>query len=212
MRIVGLVGRAGSGKDYMASILQRALDFMPLALADALKVKCAVEYGVPIGAMYGDNRPGYVRTLLQRVGTDEVREKFDEDYWWRTLDAWMSVLTMRMGTASFVVPDVRFKNEAVWVMERGGIVIRLCGRGREMTEGQTAHRSEAESDTIDPHTTIDNGPSFSREIRPGEVLAEAEMRMLSAVVEHFGIPIKKPALLTKAFDAAVAQRNHMAGR
>ena len=215
MRIVGLVGRAGSGKDYMASILQRALRYTPLALADALKVKCVVERGVPLEHFYGDNRPSTARDILQRVGTDEVREQFDEDYWWKTLDAWMSVLAMRLGTASFVVPDVRFLNEAQWIWERKGIVIRLTGRGRAVTVEQNTHRSEMESDRVAADVDIANGPDQSREIRPGECIAQAEWKMLEAVTRHFAPDCFSPdnsKLLALALDSAQAQRDEMAGR
>lgn len=62
-----------------------------------------------------------VRRLLQVWGT-EYRRWQDEDYWVKALRAW---LACREPGENVVVDDVRFRNEAELIHERGGLLVRL---------------------------------------------------------------------------------------
>ena len=157
VKIVGLTGKAGSGKDHMAKVLHAGLDFYPLALADQLKVNLHVMEGYAMESMYGQRRRKIMRTRMQRYGTDEMKPKHGEDVWCRYLGSWFRVLKDRWGIDRFVIPDVRFAVEAKWIKSRGGIVIRVDGLEREdMTATQRKHRSETEMETIQPYAIVDN--------------------------------------------------------
>ena len=157
MKIVGLTGKAGSGKDHMASLLHKHLEFYPLALADQLKVNLHAEEGTAMDRLYGQHRSKRARTRMQQYGTDEMKPIHGEDIWCRYLGGWFRVLKNRWGIDRFVIPDVRFTVEADWIKSRGGIVVRVDGLEREdMTATQRKHRSETEMETIQPYAIVDN--------------------------------------------------------
>lgn len=157
MKIVGIAGKAGSGKDFMAKLLQEQMDFFPLALADQLKINLHVLEGYGLDKLYGQHRSSLARSRMQKYGTDEMKPLHGEDVWARFLLAWVNVLRRRGDIERFVVPDVRFTVEAEWITRVGGIVIKLEGRERDdMTKAQRRHRSETELEAIEPYAIVHN--------------------------------------------------------
>ncbi len=61
LKIVGLTGKAGSGKDHMGRLLWDHLKFLPVSFADALKGQLMVEEGFEFEHMYGQDRPSHAR-------------------------------------------------------------------------------------------------------------------------------------------------------
>ncbi len=100
---------------------------------------------------------------MQRYGTEECRGCYGDNVWCRVLGAWLRTWNERWGLRRFVVTDVRFPNEADWIREHGGLVVKLYGRGRKLTAEQRAHPSEAGVDAITPDLAIDNSPENSVE-------------------------------------------------
>lgn len=108
MVIIGLSGRAGSGKDHIAQLLAKTYNFKVFSFAHALKLE-----GVAHGFSYEEvfvTKPPHVRTWLQEYGVQRRGE--DPEHW--IVKAFQ--ITRVMGWERVVFADVRFPNEAVACM------------------------------------------------------------------------------------------------
>lgn len=131
-KVIGVSGLMGSGKDYVAlNLLKPALgpNVLILALADHFKVQICSHELVPFEKVFGDARDEETRKKLQRAGTEEGRLKIRESVWIDTLECWMRLHGAR-GVDTFIVTDVRFRNEVEWIKSLGGHVIRLVAPAR----------------------------------------------------------------------------------
>lgn len=160
--LIGLVGKKGSGKDTVADFLIDRFNFMKIAFADPLKKVLQVLFLLEDRQLHDpkykemvDDRWGMSpRQMMQMMGTDIVRAKFGEDFWLKHMD-----YTLKQHETKFIViSDVRFKNEAEWVRNNGGILIRL----RTETDNLTldTHQSECELDEISTDYEILNDKSL----------------------------------------------------
>lgn len=127
MKLIGLTGQAGSGKDHTYGVIR---DLFPdlaverLAFADNLKADIEKALGaLPFDFPALREKPytPTVRSLLQWWGTD-LRRSQDEDYW---INLASKVLDETTYADIVCITDVRFTNEAAWVRERGGIVVEV---------------------------------------------------------------------------------------
>lgn len=123
--LIGIAGLARSGKSTAAQVLVEAFGYTSLPLAD--KVRQAAYALNPLVAdrvslqqvvdhygwegVKGSAYAGEVRRLLQRMGTEVGRELLGEDIW---------IDQVQLDAGRVVIPDVRFINEAQWVLSRGG--------------------------------------------------------------------------------------------
>lgn len=128
VEIIGLSGKARSGKDYLAKNVIVPLGFLPLALADHFKVDAVVKRGAPIHEVFFGEKSPRTRRLLQLLGTEKGRNKMGEDVWCKHLEVWIARLSSQ-GVRRFVITDVRFPNEVDWIHSLGGKVYRVTGRG-----------------------------------------------------------------------------------
>jgi CO dehydrogenase nickel-insertion accessory protein CooC1 len=110
VEIIGLLGHQGVGKNYIAEkILPKLLpnkNTVVLAFADHFKIDCISKYGAEYDKVYGE-KDFKTRKLLQKVGTEEGRNKYGDDIWIKTLDNWIKTLNSR-GVERFIISDVRF--------------------------------------------------------------------------------------------------------
>lgn len=161
--IVGLSGYARSGKDTVAAHLVKEHGFTRLAFADPMrealyrlnpKVNVADVQGVHLATAVDGLGWEQVkvdsedtRTLLQRFGTEVVREMFGESFW---VD-----YTMHLAEShdKVVISDVRFKNEAEAIKAAGGVVWRVERPGTGAVNG---HSSENDLDEYEFDLTINN--------------------------------------------------------
>lgn len=150
MIIIGLTGKAGSGKDE--TVIQYFKREHPLAqkiaLADAVKHSAAAFFKEPISMFYeskdeiSEQWGISYREMLQKLGTDFARNLIHEDFWVQMLD------TKLKGIPSSIelvfVPDVRFDNEADWVHHMGGAVVEVVRQVESnLTEEEQTHASES---------------------------------------------------------------------
>lgn len=161
--LIGLTGRAGSGKDTIADILVSRHGFKKIALADPMKRFCREIFGFTDEQLWGPsekrNEPDprwdglTPRKALQMLGTEWGRA-MHPDVWVRRLIVEWS----RLGD-SVVVPDVRFQNELEAIRAAGGHVVRVTGHVVSALEGGVpGHVSESGVEGAD--ATIDNSGSI----------------------------------------------------
>lgn len=153
MIILGLTGRAGCGKDTVADILVRDHGYKRIAFADPLR---AMAYDLnpivdwhgraPVRLQHVVDREGWdiakriypeVRGILQRVGTDMVRNHVSPTFW---VDRAMEILATAEPDSKWAVTDCRFANEAK-AIEDVGWVIEISRPGVTPLPGN--HASEA---------------------------------------------------------------------
>lgn len=128
--LVGLTGLAGCGKDTLASLVE-VDGWTKVAFADALKDIC-IKY---LGLSYDDayTQEGKMRfnefwgmtnrEILQRVGTDALRNGFNKDVWVKILE--LKVKQMLSDGKKVIIADCRFDNEAEMVLRLGGIMLEI---------------------------------------------------------------------------------------
>lgn len=140
MRIIGLSGKAGAGKDTVAKMIAEAnvggsTFFCPFARA--LKEK-AREMG------WNGEKDTNGRVLLQYMG---VRERQDDPRYW-IKRAFKTIDSFHDKDALVLITDVRFVNEAEAILKRGGQVWRVERPEYEngLSEEAKAHSSETELD------------------------------------------------------------------
>jgi hypothetical protein len=145
MILIGLSGGAGVGKTHLINHYLRKWGYYDAPLADELKVR-AVAQGV---ASYEDaffHKPPSVRKWLQEEGTERGRDVYGENIWCNTLLTRLRRAAATWGLQRFVVSDVRFPNEVNFVLDNGGIVLRIEAPQRYalngMSEEARQHRSE----------------------------------------------------------------------
>lgn len=149
--LVGLVGKARSGKDTVADYLvaKRGDEFKELwadkvALADAVKKTASYVFDVALENFYNGEKEqiqshvnASPRQLAQFLGTESFRDIFGE---W----VWVAYLHRKIRNSltvadAVVVTDMRFENEVRWICEQGGIVVYI---EREAAPEVSAHSSE----------------------------------------------------------------------
>lgn len=156
IRVIGLCGRAGSGKSTVARMLVNAYCAVPIGLADYFKVPAVAIDKLPAQEVFGPlGKSATTRHFLQQRGTEQGRDVNGDDHWIRHLDAHLYRL-QEMGVKRVVVDDVRFLNESEFIRNLPcGEVWRITGRGG--LEGEAAqHRSERDIDAIQATFTLDN--------------------------------------------------------
>ncbi|ROR95479.1 hypothetical protein EDD28_0032 [Salana multivorans] len=162
--IIGLAGAKRSGKTSAANYLAARHGFRIMCFADPLRdILGGLDPIIPGGATQGGYQrlsealreaggwegikgsPFYweVRGLLQRLGTEAGRMVLGQDIWVDALESRIAG-AVEMGEDRFVIPDVRFPNEMDRLLDMGGSVYRLVGRG----VGNDPHPSERALDGI----------------------------------------------------------------
>lgn len=148
--LIGLCGNAGVGKDTFAE--QLAFYRLDLhSFAYALKDACEALFGIPLGDFtdqdwknrtvpYWDKSP---RELAQYFGTEICREHFGVDFWIKRLEYTFINCYPAPEEVKAVITDVRFNNEAQWILNRGGILVHLTRPGCNGNVGIPNHASEA---------------------------------------------------------------------
>ena len=160
--IIGISGKAGSGKDTAAKMLEvlyanpdisyedfanrkykNFADIQVVHFADILKETVQVLFA--IGEWETNTQEGKrvtvdwigktVRELLQEVGQG-LRDAIDPDLWVKALFA------NTEDWANIIIADVRYPNELEAIKERGGILLRIDRKGA----GAGDHSSETALD------------------------------------------------------------------
>jgi hypothetical protein len=149
--IIGISGVARSGKSTLANIFFKKLMYHERSFGKAVKETCQTMFGFTNQQLYGeekediDPRWGFTpRYALQLVGTDIGRNQIDPDIWVKS--TLLDVDRFRPLSDKWIFSDVRFRNEAISIHRRGGIVVRIEREGAHATGGIDNHASEDLSD------------------------------------------------------------------
>lgn len=139
--IIGIAGRARSGKDTVANFIVAAIGGYRYSFADPIRAMLA-PLGVDMNDPFWQERKEEPipalgvspRRMMQTLGTEWGRQLIHPDLW--VIMAHQRLLSNGPG---MVVSDVRFENEAAWVRKHGGRIIHVI---RPDTKAVEAHVSE----------------------------------------------------------------------
>lgn len=145
MRLVGITGRAGVGKNTVASLVPGA---EVIGLADPIYRGLATMLGIDERELRDRARKEAPvewlgrspRTLLQTLGTEWGRDTVRADVWLLLAERRIQELD-RAGASAVVVADVRFANEAEMIRRLGGQVWEVRRSGQSIGDAG-GHSSE----------------------------------------------------------------------
>lgn len=159
--ILGITGRARSGKDSFAEMLAEELfnitqrKFVLMAYAHELKLRVQKDFDLSYEQLWGSEKEeedkrypkedGFwsAREILQFFGTECMRA-IDNDFWVKHL---FRVIEEK-GYKDVIVTDVRFPNEADPIVKHEGYIIKLERKSKDEIHGST-HASEVSMDNYE---------------------------------------------------------------
>lgn len=177
MKVVCISGKAQHGKDTTAGMMKTVLESMGHTVliahyGDLVKYVCRTFFG------WNGEKDAYGRSLLQKVGTDIVREQ-RPNFW---VDFIKDLLSMFPNEWDFVlIPDSRFPNETDGLKQAGFNVIHLRVRRENfespLTTEQQNHPSETALDHVVPDFLIVNDGT----------LEDLYNKVCNLVVDRYGV-------------------------
>ena len=166
VKVIGIAGGARTGKDLAAKYLELR-GFSAIALAEPMKYAMNSFAG---GEILKCGKPP--RVIWQQFGT-EIGRRIDAELWIKLLAARIVAASQFCGIAKFVVPDVRFLNEAAAIRSWGGRIIELR---RDAAEKVEDHASEQEVKQISGDYVIHNNGTV-RELMAEMAAAVRELKL-----------------------------------
>ena len=147
LKLIGITGKARSGKDTLARVFVEDHGFRRMAFADPVKLATAIVFGYPLEYAFSDafklaESPYWRltgREMLQRLGTEAIRGEFGDDHWIRR---WMLDYVQIKDATSVVVSDVRSESEAEAIRALGGMIIHLHRNNAGLSGKEAEHSSE----------------------------------------------------------------------
>ncbi len=182
--LLSLSGKIFSGKDTVAALIQKATSagttigamhyrgkskWQIKKYAGKLKQVVSLLIGCTLEQLEDQNfKSSYnatfgmtVREILQKVGTEAMREGFHKNVWVESLFADYNSYSARGSDYEFeksfwIITDTRFPNEYKAIEERGGLMINVV-RGNSDSDD---HASETSLDGFEFHEIIENNGSL----------------------------------------------------
>ncbi|MBD2769572.1 hypothetical protein IC235_16915 [Hymenobacter sp. BT664] len=157
IRLIGMSGRRGSGKDTVARLLQRQQperNWQIRSFGDSIKAVCAALTGEDVAPYYSQKGKAQIVPVFQRTRGEMLQQVGQALRAWEPL-VWVDAFFARLPpNANVLVPDVRFPNEADLIRARGGLMLRI--------EGDPLHqRGDGTRDDNHPsETALDDYPHF----------------------------------------------------
>lgn len=130
--VIGITGKARSGKDTVAEMILTEYGGYRYSLADPIRAMLKAGLGIDMNDLYWQERkeepiPAFggksPRQMMQWLGTEWGRQLVHDDLW-------ITLATQQLANrgAGMIVPDVRYENEARWV-RRFGLLIHIVRPG-----------------------------------------------------------------------------------
>ena len=180
LQIIGITGKAGSGKDTVANYFIDSKNYIKLTFGGAVKDIVQIITGWSRDMIEGQtvesrelretvvhqNYNMNCRQLMQFVGTDLFRNNLDQNVWINIVNDKVKklILDINSGTQTLkhvkgiIISDVRFDNEAQFIKSIGGTIVKI---NRNVAIESSNHQSErgisiATDYVIENNTTIDD--------------------------------------------------------
>ena len=170
MKVLCISGKAGSGKDTLANLVQNVLfdvyeeECVIVHYADMLKHICKDYF------FWDGNKDAKGRRMLQEVGTDIFR-KMDNDYWVKIVIPIIKAIGEYNDIKYVIVPDCRFRNEIDWLVNNFDTIHVRVIRPSSLTGQLSEHVSETDLDGVTPDYYIDNSGAVADLYPPAVTLS-----------------------------------------
>src|SRR3990167_4771395 len=126
--IIAFGHHARSGKSTASEYISKHYNFKQIAFADSLKQICKIIFNFSDEQLYGklkeiedEHWRLSPREVMQIVATDLFRDGFDKDIWiksaFRKINSEPNV--------DWVISDLRFVNEAKYIKQQNGLLVKL---------------------------------------------------------------------------------------
>ena len=146
--LIGLAGKARTGKDTAARYLAAHLSLISYAFADPLKQALADMFHLTVAQLEGAEKEQPLpwlgkapRELMQLLGTEWGRDLVHPQLWLLLAEQNLHRLAEHnQAMQGVVIRDVRFNNEADWVRSKGGVILHIT---RADAAAVTMHPSES---------------------------------------------------------------------
>jgi dephospho-CoA kinase len=149
--VIGLYGKMQSGKSTVAKAMTKGFGFVELAFATALKDMLIKAKICNYNEVYRD-KTEYSREMLQKIGTDLVRNQIDYNFWCTEMSKSIKDMYVH-GLQKIVVSDIRFQNEYDLIKKTfHGAIVKI----ERDTGIENDHISETLMDSFIPDYTIKN--------------------------------------------------------
>jgi hypothetical protein len=186
--LIGLAGKASSGKDTVADYFVKNYGFKKISLAEPLKRIVKDVFVLDDFTVY--NRVAReqplsqwnnwsVRKLLQFIGTELFRKNIDENVWVKSL----LFRVQNDLNNNYVVPDCRFPNEIEYLKNNfeDFLSIKTIRQGCNGQVGLSNHESEA-YDLITDYTINNDGTLEELWIKADDIFKTAKLKKSKEVV------------------------------
>lgn len=149
MSIIGISGKAGSGKDQVGKFIKQKATYHWEVKKFAYRVKQITSLMTGVSMELLEHQKGKqmtlpewgmtVREFLQKLATEAIRENLHEDAWVLSLfSEYISDIDSK-----WIITDLRFKNELKFLKSKDAITLRIERPGIPTMD----HRSETDLDT-----------------------------------------------------------------
>lgn len=160
--IIGFSGRKGSGKSFFSSYLVKTYGFKELSFAGPLKKGLKHIFNLTEEQLTDPiKKEEFIprlnaspRQLMQWMGTDVIREEFNNKFsyrgsvWVDNVREQIRRLRKENRDVNIVISDVRFMNEVDMIHELGGIIVNVI-TPRELLEYGPNDRHKSEMQELD---------------------------------------------------------------
>lgn len=155
LKLIGLAGPAGCGKDTVAQILCDTQEFRRVSLADPIRQGIFTMLGIPeehltdrelkelpMVELCGKSP----RQAMQTLGTEWGRNCIDPHLWLKVAERKVEYIRRLAATGNacingIVISDIRFPGEAKWLREQGGQIWHIR-RPNNPNATKAEHESE----------------------------------------------------------------------
>lgn len=191
VHIIGLCGKAGTGKDTAALSLSSAMNYHDIdvwtfAIADPMRAALhEMLLSIPKASELFDREhkerhltglPGTdlsPRRLLQEMG--DMGRSLHPDFWIALLNLRVQKALSQSPSIAVIVTDIRLVEEADWVRAQGGSIWMLT---RDAATPARNHTTERSISSITPDVVIDNNGT----------LPELHKAIRAALADHLSNP------------------------
>jgi hypothetical protein len=148
LKLIGIAGKARSGKDTFANFLVEEHGFYKMAFANPVKAAASVIFDWPLELVFKDEIKEWKspmweitgREAFQKLGTEAIRGTFGDDFW---VKRWACDYIKVKDKQSVVVSDVRSDLEAEVIRGLGGVIVHMERGSAGLFGALAAHSSEA---------------------------------------------------------------------
>ena len=134
LTLIGITGKARSGKDTVGNYIKGMHNFNTYAFADPIKKAASIMFGIPLDYFYDDEHKERIvsqwdlspRQIMQTLGTEGGRDLFRQDIWVKRGEIeWANFCANNQYRSGLIFTDVRFENEAEMIRLNGGHIIHI---------------------------------------------------------------------------------------